>query len=137
MTRTRLAVRLRHVPAALAGVAVVAGLGALGGALLGGPAAAAGVAAGVGLVTLSYLISSLVIAWADAVNPQLVLPVGLASYALKFLILFVVMSAIVATGWAGTAPMGIGIIVGVIGWTSAQMWWTLRARIPYVQIDPD
>jgi hypothetical protein len=137
VTRHRLAVRMRHVPAALAGSAAVALLGALAGYLLAGPAQAAGVAAGVGLVTASYLVSSLVVAWADAVDPHLVLPVGLGSYVLKFVLLFVVMAAIVGTGWAGTAAMGLGVIVGVVGWTSAQLWWTLRARIPYVQIDPD
>jgi hypothetical protein len=118
--------RLRHVPVALAVSGVVLVVAAVVGWLSAGGAGAAGAAAGVGLVVVSYLVSSLAIAWADAVSPRLVLPVGLATYVTKIVLLGVAMLAVVGTGWAGTAAMGISIIPGVVGWTGAILWWTLR-----------
>jgi hypothetical protein len=115
-----------HVPAALAVSGLVLVLAAAIGWLAGDGAAAAGATAGVALVAASYLVSSAVIAWADSVNPRLVLPVGLATYVTKIILLGLVMLAVVGTGWAGTAAMGISIIPAVAGWTGATLWWALR-----------
>ncbi|MGA3489367.1 hypothetical protein ACK8GG_15300 [Micromonosporaceae bacterium DT55] len=104
-------------------------------ALVSGPVAAAGTAAGVGLVVFSYLVSGVSVAWADAVNPRLIMPVGLVTYGIKIVFLGVAMTAIAATGWAGLRPMGISVIVAVLVWIAAQLVWTLRAPLPYV--DPD
>jgi hypothetical protein len=106
------------------------------GAVLAGTDGAGGAALGVGLVVASYLISSLVVAWADSVDPRLVLPVGLATYAVKVLFLGVAMSALSATGWAGLTSMAVALMAAVLVWTGAQVWWTWRARIPYVEIEP-
>jgi hypothetical protein len=118
--------RLRHLPALLAvsaGLIAVAAL--LGGALRGG-AGAAGAALGVGIVTASYLISTLLIAWADAVDPRLVLPVGLATYVVKITIIGIVMAAIAASGWAGLVPLGFGVVAGVLAWNATQILWVVR-----------
>ncbi len=127
--------RVRHLPSGLAASAVLLGCGVPAGALAAGGSGAAGAAAGVGLVAASYTVSSLVVAWADAVDPRLVLPVGLTAYAVKFLLIGVVMAAVAATGWAGLPAMGVAIIATALGWITAQAWWTWHARIPYVQID--
>jgi hypothetical protein len=93
------------------------------GFLTGGVVAAAGAAAGVALVTVSYTMSTLVIAWADTVRPALVLPLGLLTYVVKYTLIGVIMAAIVAGGWSGMVPMGWGVVAGVLGWTSVQIWW--------------
>jgi hypothetical protein len=118
--------RLRHLPLLLAvsGALIVAA--ALVGGLLRGGAGAAGAAIGVGIVTASYLISTLLIAWADTVNPSLVLPVGMTAYAVKFTILGVVMVAVAASGWAGVVPLGLGMVAGVVAWTASQIIWVVR-----------
>ncbi len=131
-----LRVRLRHLPSGLFASAVLVVLGVLVGWLVKGGSGAAGAAAGVGLVAVSYTASSVVIAWADARNPRLVLPVGLLAYVVKFTLLGFVMAAIAATDWDGLPAMGLAIIVAALGWTIAQAVWTWRARIPYVEIDP-
>jgi hypothetical protein len=118
--------RMRHVPVALAVSGVVLVLAAAVGWLAQGGPAALGAAAGVALVVVSYLVSSVVVAWADSVSPQLVLPFGLMTYIVKFLLLGLVMLAVVGTGWDGTAAMGLAIIPGVVGWTGANVWWALR-----------
>jgi ATP synthase protein I len=115
-----------HVPLALAVSAGVLMLSALVGWLGGDAAGAAGAAAGVALVVVSYLVSSVVVAWADSVSPRLVLPFGLASYITKIVVLGLVMLAVVRTGWDGTAAMGLAIIAGVVGWTAANIWWAVH-----------
>jgi ATP synthase protein I len=127
--------RLTHLPSGLAASAVLLVLGVVLGGLLGGPAGAAGAVAGVALVAASYTVSSLVIAWADAVHPRLIMPVGLFTYVLKFTVIGLVMAAIAGSGWAGLPAMGVGIITAALGWTTAQAVWTWRARIPYVDIN--
>ncbi|WP_405105041.1 hypothetical protein OG559_17210 [Micromonospora sp. NBC_01405] len=115
--------RLRHLPLLLVVSAVVAALGAVAGGVLGGADAALGVAAGMAVTVASYTLTTVVLAWADARNPQLVLPFGLGLYAAKFTLLGGVMLAVASTGWAGLLPLCLGIAVGVAAWTGAHIWW--------------
>jgi hypothetical protein len=115
--------RLAHLPAVLGaslGLLVVA---TVVGGLVAGGAGAVGAAVGVGLVTVSYLSSTLVIAWADSVHSSLVLPFGVAMYVAKFSVIGVVMVGVAGSGWAGLAPFGWGVVVGVVAWTGANIWW--------------
>lgn len=128
--------RLPHLRIGLAASAVLLAVGLVAGWFAAGGAGAGGAAAGVGLVAASYVISSVALAWADSVNPRLVLPVGLGTYVAKFTAIGLVMAAIAQTQWAGLPAMGIAIIVTALGWTSAQAVWVWRARIPYVEIEP-
>lgn len=127
--------RLTFMPfmlAVSAGLAVVATLIAY---LVAGGVAALGALAGVGVVVASYGLSSLLIAWADSVNPKLVLPVGLFTYGVKFTALFILLSTIAASGWAGLRPMAFAIGAGALVWSVGHAWWLWHAKILYV--DPD
>jgi hypothetical protein len=126
--------RLRHLPSGLIASAVLLVVGVVVGALLRGGAGALGAAAGVGLVAASYVIGSVVIAWADSIDPKLVMPVGLTTYVLKFTLIGIVMAAIAASGWAGLRPMGVAVLGTALGWIVAQSWWTWHARIAYVEL---
>jgi ATP synthase protein I len=132
--RRRVSARLRHLPSGLTATAVLLVLGVPLGALLRGGPGAAGAAAGVALVATSYVIGSVVIAWADSVDPKLVLPAGLMTYALKFTLIGVVMAAIAASHWAGLRPMGVAVLATALAWVVAQSWWTWHARIAYVDL---
>jgi hypothetical protein len=128
--------RLGHVPAGLVGCGVVL-VGAVAvGALTRGATGALGAAVGVIGVAVSYLVSGLAVAWADSINPRLVLPVGLAVYAAKFTLLGVVLVALSEWSWEGLRPMALAMLAAVIGWVAAHMWWVTHARIPYVEINP-
>ena len=137
VTRRALAKRLTHLPSALLASAILLVAAIVIGWLAEGGAGAAGAAAGVALVVVSYVVSSLVIAWVDAIDPRLLIPIGLAAYALKFIVIGLVMWAIAASGWDGLVPMGVAIIAGVLVWTLAQSIWTYRAKILYVDPDDD
>ncbi|WP_433529681.1 hypothetical protein ACQPYA_25950 [Micromonospora sp. CA-263727] len=129
--------RLPHLRLPLLACAVLGAVGIPAAALLRGPAGAAGVAAGIGLVILSYLISSLSVAWADAVHPRLIMSVGLVTYATKIVFLGVVMAAVAATGWPGLPDLGVSIIVAVVVWTGAHLTWALRSPLPTVDRSPE
>jgi hypothetical protein len=118
--------RLRHLPLLLTVSGVLIAAAALLGGVLRDGAGAVGAALGVGIVTASYLISTLLIAWADAVRPALVLPVGMTAYAVKFTVIGVVMAAVAASGWDGLVPLGLGVVAGVVAWTATQIIWVVR-----------
>ena len=115
--------RLRHLPVLLAASAALGAVAAVVGGLTGGGAAAAGAAAGVAVTVLSYTLTTVVLAWADVINPQLVLPLGLGLYVAKFTLLGVVMVAVASTGWDGLVPLCAGIAAGVAVWTGVHIWW--------------
>ncbi|GAA2599319.1 hypothetical protein GCM10010399_32560 [Dactylosporangium fulvum] len=125
--------RLHHLPTALVASAVLLVV-AVGVAWpIGDGTASLGAAAGVALVVLSYLVSSLVVVWVDAVARNLLLPVVLLTYALKFAVFGLVMYRVRETGWAGLRVMGVTVIVATVVWTGAQLYWILRAKTPYVE----
>jgi hypothetical protein len=127
--------RLRHLPSGLRASAVLLPAGAVVGLLAGGAASALGAGFGVVLVAVSFSVSSLIIAWADSINPQLVLPVGLLTYALKFTLLGFAAVALAATGWAGLPAFGLGMAAATLAWIVAQAWWTWHAKILYVDAE--
>ncbi|MGW5558349.1 hypothetical protein ACWER9_14115 [Micromonospora sp. NPDC003944] len=122
--------RLRHLPVLLAASAALAVVAAVVGAVTGGATAALGAAAGVGVTVLSYTLTTVVLARADQVNPQLLLPLGVGLYVLKFSVLGGVLVAVASTGWPGLIPLCLGIVAGVAVWTAVHLWWltTVHAR---------
>ncbi|GIJ28507.1 hypothetical protein Vqi01_36690 [Micromonospora qiuiae] len=128
--------RLPHLRLPLLACAALAVVGLPAAAWLRGPTGAAGVVAGIGLVVVSYLISGLSVAWADAVHPKMIMSVGLVTYATKIVFLGVAMAAIAATGWPGLPDMGVAIIAAVVVWTGAHLTWALRTPLPTVHRSP-
>jgi hypothetical protein len=122
--------RLAHLPVLLAVAGGLLVAAAAGGWLLRGPVAAAGAAVGVGMVVAGYLFSTLVIAWADAVRPRLVLPLGLASYVLKLGVVAGGLFTAAARDWPGLLPMAAGVVAAAAVWPAAQLWWVVRHSRP-------
>jgi hypothetical protein len=118
--------RLRHLPmlVAISGALVLCAASA--GLLAGGRDAALGAAAGVLLVTISFTMSTLVVAWADAVRPALLMPLGLLTYVIKYTLIAVIMLAIAESGWPGGMPMAWGLAAGAVLLTAAQVWWVSK-----------
>ncbi|WP_410822053.1 hypothetical protein [Micromonospora sp. 050-3] len=124
--------RLRHLPVLLGASAALAAVAAVVGGVTGGVTAALGAAAGVGVTVLSYTLTTVVLARADQVNPQLLLPLGVGLYVLKISLLGAVLVAVASTGWPGLIPLCLGIVAGVAVWTAVHLWWltTVHARRP-------
>jgi hypothetical protein len=100
------------------------------GFLAGGSASAVGAAFGVLIVTISYTLSTLVVAWADTVRPALIMPLALLTYVLKYSVFGVVLVYGLSTDWTGKDALGWGIVAGVVVWTGVQAWWFTVARPP-------
>ncbi|MBT8226437.1 MAG: hypothetical protein HKP61_07630 [Dactylosporangium sp.] len=118
--------RLAHLRWGLAASGILLLTGAPVGFLAAGWAGVAGFAAGVGLVVASYSVSSLVIAWADSIEPALIMPFGLTTYAMKFTGLIVLLAALDDTAWRGRTALGLGLIVAAVCWSAAQVSWIVR-----------
>jgi hypothetical protein len=126
--------RLNHLPAQLLTMAIVVAVTVPIALWRDGGPGAGGDVAGVALVTLSYVVSSLIIAWTDLKARHMLLPVALATYIVKFTIIGFAMWAALNTGWSGLPWMGVSVIVAVVAWMAAHAVWVWRAKIPYVEI---
>lgn len=122
--------RLRHLPVLLAAVAVLAAVAAVTGGVWRGADGALGAAGGVAVTAASYTLTTVVLAWADARDPQLVLPFGLGLYVAKMTALGGVLVLVASTGWPGLIPFCLGLAAGVVIWTGVHIWWlaTVHAR---------
>ncbi|MEU3454521.1 hypothetical protein ABZ671_13070 [Micromonospora sp. NPDC006766] len=122
--------RLRHLPVLLIASVVLAAAAAVVGGVSQGADGALGAALGVAVTALSYTLTTVVLAWADARDPQLVLPFGVGVYVAKMTLLGAVMVLVAATGWPGLIPFCLGIAAGVAVWTGVHIWWltTVHAR---------
>lgn len=118
--------RLEHLPALTLVSAALVGLAALAGGLARGADGGLGAAAGVGVVAVSHLLTTLLLAWADSVNPRLVLPLGLMAYAAKLSVVGLLLFAVSNSGRPALAPMVAGVVAGVVVWTAAHIWWVIR-----------
>jgi hypothetical protein len=118
--------RLRHLPPLLATTAVAIVAAAVIGGLVSGGAGALGAAIGVALPSASFTLSTVVLAWADKQNPQLVLPFGVGLYVMKYSLLGAVMILVTGGDWAGRVPLGWGVAAGIVAWTGVHIWWLTR-----------
>ena len=122
--------RLRHLPTLLVASAVVAVIAAVVGGVLAGGVGAFGAALGVVVATVSFLASTLAIAWADSVDPRLVMPFGMGMYIAKISLMGGLLLVVATAGWDGLVPLSWGIAAGVLGWSAAQIWWIATVHVP-------
>ncbi|WP_433297349.1 hypothetical protein ACQP2F_40805 [Actinoplanes sp. CA-030573] len=122
--------RVAHLPFLSAVSFALLLCAASAGFLTGGSASALGAALGVLIVTISYTMSTLVIAWADTVRPALLMPLALGTYVLKYSVLGLVLAYGVQTTWTGKSALGWSIVAAVIVWTAVQAWWFTAVRRP-------
>lgn len=128
--------RLQHLPTALVAMGVLLVVVAPLAGWRDGATGALGALAGVALVTLSYTVSSLIIAAIDLRARHLLVPVAMSTYILKFSIIGVVMWIVAGADWGGLPWLGVLVIAGTLVWVAAQAAWVWRAKIPYVEIEP-
>jgi len=121
--------RVEHLPFLTAFSVALMICAASVGFFVGGATAALGAAAGVAVVTVSFTMSTLVLAWADTVRPALLMPLGLLTYVVKYSLLGVIMVFVISSEWPGRLAMGWGIVAGVLGWTAVQVWWVARTSL--------
>jgi hypothetical protein len=134
--------RIEHLPlVSAAGFALVL-FGFSTGFLIGGLPAALGVGGGILVVTVGVTLTTLTIAWADVIRPELVMPVGLSVYFVKYAVIVFLMFAVAGSDWRGARFMFWGLAVGAVLLTGVQAWWLTRlaarraAAAPVADRDP-
>ncbi|GGQ38923.1 hypothetical protein [Couchioplanes azureus] len=118
--------RVEHLPLLTAFSFALMMCAASVGFLTSGVPAALGAVAGVAIVTVSYTMSTLVLAWADTVRPALLMPLGITTYVVKYSLLGVILAFVISSEWQGRSALGWGVVAGVMGWTAVQIWWVAR-----------
>ncbi|MGH3429667.1 MAG: hypothetical protein ACRDQZ_19210, partial [Mycobacteriales bacterium] len=99
--------------------------------------AGVGFTTGVVIAAASFLLSSLVIAWADAVDRRMILPVGLMTYVFKIVVIGMIVFGIARRDWPGLTPLLWGIAAGTASWIAAQATWTYRWAQSQSEIPPN
>jgi len=123
-------VRRSAVVAAAAAAVMLVICGLVGGAkgLIGGLVA-------VGLVTLFFGISIVAVGRAAKVSPQMMMATALGTYTLKILVLLILVGQFENTTAFSPRLFGLTAIVCVLVYCAAQVVWSIRLKMPYV--DPD
>lgn len=124
--------RLAHLRIGLLASAVVALPAAVIGAATAGIAGVLGALGGVVVIALSFVISTVAVAAADARDPALVLPVGLTTYLVKVIVVGVAAFVIARGDAAWHAVTGWTVVATAVTWAGAQAWWFWRLPRPYV-----
>lgn len=118
--------RIEHLPLVTAvGMALVLGAFSIG-FLAAGVPGALGAAGGVLVVSVGVTITTLAIAWADVIRPELVMPVGLGVYVVKYAAIVFLLFAVAGSGWRGAHALFWGVAVGAVLLTGVQAWWLAR-----------
>jgi ATP synthase protein I len=116
--------------AAAAGAAMIA----LGG-ILSGAKGLLGAALGVALVAVFFAVSVLAVRRASRVSPQAMMATAIATYVLKILILLVLVARFGTTTAFNGRFFGLTAVVCILVWSGAQVMWSLRLKVPYVEPD--
>jgi len=128
--------RLAHLPVGLLASAALAVPAGVLGAVFAGPAGLAGALGAVAAVAASFVISTLAVAWADRRDPSLTLPVALATYILKVIVIGVVGFAIARGHATWHEVTGWTVLAATLTWVTAQAWWSWHTPRPYVVLPP-
>lgn len=112
--------------------AVVAGVAAPVAGLVAGWAHAAAIALSAVIVTAFFAVSGLAVAFAGRIGDTLTLPAALLAFFVKALVLFAVLDALPADGWADRRTVAWSIVVGALLWSGVQLRWVWTRQIYYV-----
>ena len=107
------------------------------GALLGGTKGLLGAALGVALVIAFFGISVLVVGRFARVSPQAMMRAAFATYLIKILVLLFLVGRFQDSTAFNPRIFGITAIVCVLTYSAAQMIWSMRLKMLYVEPDRD
>jgi ATP synthase protein I len=123
-------VRRSAVLAAAAGAIMIALSG-----ILGGAKGLLGAVLGVALVAVFFAISVLAVRRAARVSPQAMMMTAILTYLFKIVILLVLVARFGTTTAFNGRCFGLTAIACILVWSGAQIMWSLRLKVPYVEPD--
>ena len=105
------------------------------GVLLGGAKGLLGSVLGAALVAVFFAISIAAVSRAEKVSPRAMMITALTTYLVKILALVVVVAKFSNTTAFNGRLFGLTAIVCVLVWTMAQVFWSTRLKVLYVEPD--
>ena len=103
--------------------------------VLGGTKGLIGALLGAALVAVFFAISITAVSRAAKVSPQAMMITALSTYIIKILVLLVVVSKLSGTTAFNGRLFGLTAIVCVLVWSGAQVLWSMRLKVLYVEPD--
>jgi ATP synthase protein I len=103
--------------------------------ILGGTKGLVGSVLGVALVAVFFAISIAAVTRAAKVSPQAMMITALASYTIKILVLLFLVARFSGTTAFNGLLFGVTAIVCVLAWSFAQVFWSMRLKVLYVEPD--
>ena len=102
---------------------------------LGGTKGLIGALLGVAVVTVFFAISLTAVWRAAKVSPQAMMITALSSYIIKIIVLMIVVSRLIGTTAFNGRMFGLTAIACVLVWSGAQVLWSMRLKVLYVNPD--
>ncbi len=103
--------------------------------LLGGTKGLIGSVLGAALVLVFFAISIAAVSRAEKVSPRAMMITALTTYLVKILVLVVLVARFSTTTAFNGRLFGLTAIVCVLVWTGAQVFWSMRLKVLYVEPD--
>lgn len=104
-------------------------------AALGGSKGLLGSALGAALVVVFFAISIAAVSRAEKVSPRAQMVTALTTFIVKILVLMVLVSRFSTTTVFNARLFGLTAIVCILVWTFAQVFWSTRLKVLYVEPD--
>jgi len=102
---------------------------------VGGTKGLVGGLVAIGVVTAFFGISILAVGRAAKVSPQVMMATALGTYLLKILVLLILVGQFQNTTAFNSRLFGLTAIVCVLAYSAAQVIWSMRLKVPYVEPD--
>jgi ATP synthase protein I len=119
--------------AALTGVVAAVMIGVC--AALGGAKGVFGALVGIGVVTVFFAISVLVVGRAAKVNPQVMMAAAMITYVVKIIAFAIVMILLGKSTAFNGRLLGFTAIVCILAWSATQVVTTMKLKMLYVEPD--
>jgi len=129
MNYARIVRRSAMVMAAAGAVMIVLGAG------IGGSKGVLGAAIGLAVVAAFFAISATAVGQAARVSPQAMMATAMITYVVKILALIILAGHFQGSAAFNGRFFGLTAIVCVLAYSAAQMIWSIRLKVPYVEPD--
>jgi ATP synthase protein I len=103
--------------------------------VLAGAKGLLGAVLGAALVAVFFAISVLAVQRAARVSPQAMMVAALTTFFVKIIVLLFLVARFGTTTLFNGRSFGLTAIVCILVWSGAQVMWSLRLKMPYVEPD--
>ena len=103
--------------------------------VLGGAKGLLGSVLGVALVAAFFAISIAAVHWAARISPRAMMITALTTYLVKILVLVILVARFGNTTVFNGRLFGLTAIVCILVWSGAQVLWSMRLKMLYVEPD--